>query len=141
LKAAELRHRQDVTDAKAELDRLPVISLDQNVVAAGVNAIMPVRGSDPLLDARRWLTLDGPDVAPMASSWFRGAGTPEVERHAPFLSGYGDVSRPRNGKGSGTRLLRQVHALMDAIDKSVLTLSARARNHVLDLLVNEARLK
>jgi hypothetical protein len=42
LKAAELRHRQDVADAKAELDRLPVISLDQNVVAAGVNAIMPV---------------------------------------------------------------------------------------------------
>jgi hypothetical protein len=76
-----------------------------------------MRGSDPLLDARRWLTLDGPDVAPMASSWFRGAGTPEVERHASFPSGYGDVSRPRNGKGSGTRLLRQVHALMDACNR------------------------
>ena len=42
LKAAEQRHRQDVAEAKVELDRLPVISLDQNVVAAGVNAIMPV---------------------------------------------------------------------------------------------------
>jgi hypothetical protein len=42
LKAAEQRHRQDVAGAKAELDRLPVISLDQNVVAAGVNAILPV---------------------------------------------------------------------------------------------------
>jgi hypothetical protein len=31
-----------VADAKTELDRLPVISLDPNVVAAGVNAIMPV---------------------------------------------------------------------------------------------------
>ena len=42
LKAAEQRHRQDVADAKAELERVPVISLDQNVVAAGVNAIMRV---------------------------------------------------------------------------------------------------
>jgi hypothetical protein len=39
---AEQRHRQDVANARAELDRLPVISLDPNVVAAGVNAIMPV---------------------------------------------------------------------------------------------------
>jgi hypothetical protein len=42
LRAAEQRHRQDVADAKAQLDRLPVISSDQNIVAAGVNAIVPV---------------------------------------------------------------------------------------------------
>jgi hypothetical protein len=39
--AAEQQHRKDVADAKAELDRLPVISVDPDIVAAGVNAIMP----------------------------------------------------------------------------------------------------
>jgi hypothetical protein len=39
--AAEQQHRKDVADAKAELDRLPVISIDLDIVAAGVNAIMP----------------------------------------------------------------------------------------------------
>jgi hypothetical protein len=39
--AAEQQHRKDVADAKAELDRLPVTSVDLDIVAAGVNAIIP----------------------------------------------------------------------------------------------------
>jgi hypothetical protein len=39
--AAEQQHRKDVADSKAELDRLSVISVDLDIVAAGVNAIIP----------------------------------------------------------------------------------------------------
>ncbi len=39
--AAEQQHRKDVADAKAELNRLPVISVDPDIVAAGVTAIIP----------------------------------------------------------------------------------------------------
>jgi hypothetical protein len=41
VRAAEVRHRKDVADAQAKLDRLPVISADKNVVLAGVTAIVP----------------------------------------------------------------------------------------------------
>jgi hypothetical protein len=44
---APLRATAAVADAKTELDRLPVMSSDQNVVAAGVNAIAPVRMGRP----------------------------------------------------------------------------------------------
>jgi hypothetical protein len=47
---AEQQHRKDVADAKAELDRLPVISVDLDIVAAGVNAIIP--GADEALVTR-----------------------------------------------------------------------------------------
>jgi hypothetical protein len=39
--AAEQQRRKDVADAKARLDRLPVISVDLDIVAAGVNANVP----------------------------------------------------------------------------------------------------
>jgi hypothetical protein len=42
---------------------------------AGVGSAI---GRQALADPRR------ADVAAMASSWFRGAGTPDVEEHAPL---------------------------------------------------------
>jgi hypothetical protein len=39
--AAAQQHRKDVADAKTELSRLSVISVDLDIVAAGVNAIIP----------------------------------------------------------------------------------------------------
>ncbi len=41
VRTVEQQHRKDVADAKAELGRLSVISVDQDIVAAGVNAIVP----------------------------------------------------------------------------------------------------
>jgi hypothetical protein len=38
---AEQRHRDDVAGAQAKLDRLPVISVDLDIVTAGVEAIVP----------------------------------------------------------------------------------------------------
>jgi len=39
--AAEQQHRKDVAGAQAKLDRLPVISVDLDIVTAGVDAIVP----------------------------------------------------------------------------------------------------
>jgi GNAT superfamily N-acetyltransferase len=87
---------------------------------------LEMRRANPLWEVRRWLAVDGPDVVGFAGAWFRRAGTPHSEDHARFLSCHGDVSAALRRKGIGTSLLRPVHALMHALDKSVLTLSADA---------------
>jgi GNAT superfamily N-acetyltransferase len=80
--------------------------------------------ADPLKDWRRWLAFDGAHVAGSVSAGFRRPGTPHAEEYAPFLNCHGAVSAGARRRGLGTLLLRQVHALMGAMDKSVLTLSA-----------------
>jgi GNAT superfamily N-acetyltransferase len=88
--------------------------------------VYEIRRTDPLWESRRWLALDGPDVIGFADAWFRRAGTPNAEEFARYLKCYGDVVATARRKGIGTRLLRPVHALMHALDKTVLTLSADA---------------
>jgi GNAT superfamily N-acetyltransferase len=83
-----------------------------------------MRRTDPLWDSRRWLVLDGRDVAGSGGASFRRAGTPNADEHAPYLYGYGSVAAGARRKGIATLLLRQVHALMHALDKSTLTMSA-----------------
>jgi GNAT superfamily N-acetyltransferase len=83
-----------------------------------------MRRTNPLWEVRRWVVLDGPDVAGVGSVWFRRAGTPNAEDHAPFLSCSGSVLAETRRKGVGTLLLREVHALMRTLDKTVLSLSA-----------------
>jgi GNAT superfamily N-acetyltransferase len=83
-----------------------------------------MRRTNPLWELRRWLAFDGPHVAGAVSAGFRRPGTPNAQEYAPFLGCDGSVSAGMRRQGLGTRLLRQVHALMCAMDKSVLTLSA-----------------
>jgi RimJ/RimL family protein N-acetyltransferase len=83
-----------------------------------------IRRANPLWDSKRWLAIDGPDVVGSVGAGFRRLGTPNAEEHAPFLSGWGSVLATARRRGAGTLLLRQIHALMHAMDKSVLTLSA-----------------
>lgn len=83
-----------------------------------------MRKTSPLWDDRRWLVLDGPDVVGSAGAGFRRPGTPDAEDHAPSLYGYGSVAARVRRNGIGTLLLQQVNALMHALDKSILTLSA-----------------
>jgi GNAT superfamily N-acetyltransferase len=83
-----------------------------------------MRRADPLWESRYWLAIDGADAAGFAAAWFRRAGTPNAQDHAQFLKCDGSVLAPARRRGTGTALLRQVHALMHALDKSVLTLSA-----------------
>jgi len=108
LKAAEQRHRQDVAEAKVELDRLPVISLDQNVVAAGVNAIMPV--ADAWVDrgvVALWVLLFS--VAPCA---FLRLGFAIL---APALPGEGSVALRHVGeRGTATSPSRHWTRLLRA---------------------------
>jgi GNAT superfamily N-acetyltransferase len=85
-----------------------------------------MRRANPLWDSRRWLAFDGKDVAGSAGASFRRAGTTNAEEHARFLNGYGSVSAEARRKGLGMLLLRRVHALMQAMDKSVLTLHAHS---------------
>jgi GNAT superfamily N-acetyltransferase len=83
-----------------------------------------MRRTDPLWESRRWLALDGPDVVGFADSWFRRPGTPNAEEHARFLKCHGHVATTVRRKGIGTRLMQPVHALMHALDKTVLTMCA-----------------
>ncbi len=83
-----------------------------------------MRRTNPLGDSKRWLAFDGPDVVGSAGAGFRRPEAPHAEESAPFLWGWGSVVAGARRRGIGTLLLRQVHALMHAMDKSVLTLSA-----------------
>ncbi len=83
-----------------------------------------MRRKSPLWDSRRWLAFDGADVVGSAGAGFRRPEARNAEEAAPFLHGWGSVTAAARRRGAGTLLLRQVHALMHAMDKSVLTLSA-----------------
>jgi GNAT superfamily N-acetyltransferase len=83
-----------------------------------------LRKAHPLSESLRWLALDGGDLVGSAGVGFRRAGTPNADEFAPFLHGWGSVAAPARRRGIGTLLLRQVHALMHDLGKSVLTLSA-----------------
>jgi GNAT superfamily N-acetyltransferase len=79
---------------------------------------------NPLWEFRRWVAMEGRKVIGSVRVGFRGPGTPNAADHAPFLGGGGAVRADARRRGVGTLLLREVHRLMHALDKSVLTLSA-----------------
>jgi GNAT superfamily N-acetyltransferase len=83
-----------------------------------------IRRVDPLWESRRWVALEGHDVVGSARVWFRRPDTPNAADHARFLGSGGMVRADARRRGAGTLLLREVHRLMDALDKNVLTLSA-----------------
>jgi|SRR6516162_1122629 len=79
--------------------------------------------ADPLWEFRRWVALMGPRVIGSVRVGFRRPGTPNAAEHAPFLGGGGAVRAEARRRGVGTLLLREIHALMHTLDKTVLTLS------------------
>jgi GNAT superfamily N-acetyltransferase len=80
---------------------------------------------DPLWETRRWLALEGRAVIGSARVWFRRPSTPNAVDHAPFLGCGGMVRAEARRRGVGTLVLREVHSLMHALDKTVLTMSAQ----------------
>lgn len=83
-----------------------------------------MRRVNPLWETRRWLALSGDRVVGAASAWFRREGSAHAEEHARFMSCHGSVAADARWKGAGTLLLREIHTLMQALDKTMLTLSA-----------------
>jgi GNAT superfamily N-acetyltransferase len=69
--------------------------------------------------------MEGDEVAGSVRVAFRRPGTPDATEHAPFLWAGGGVRASRRRRGVGSLLLREVHGLMRALDKSVLTMSAQ----------------
>jgi GNAT superfamily N-acetyltransferase len=114
--AAFHAHRRAIA---AELD-------PDDPVWSDVECEYEMRRANPLWNWRRWLAFEGPDVAGSVSAGFRRVGTSNAEEYVPFLNCHGSVAAHVRRKGIGTLLLRQVHALMHAMDKSVLTMSADA---------------
>jgi GNAT superfamily N-acetyltransferase len=83
-----------------------------------------MRRASPLWESRRWLAFEGGDLVGFSGAGFRRAETPNAAEYAPFLNGWGSVEAGARRKGVGTLLLRHIHGLMRATDKSVLTMSA-----------------
>lgn len=83
-----------------------------------------MREASPLWDTRRWMALSGGEVVGSVGVGFRKPGTPNAADHAPYLGCRGSVLADRRRQGIGTRLLCEVHDLMRALDKTVLSMSA-----------------
>jgi GNAT superfamily N-acetyltransferase len=78
----------------------------------------------PHSESRRWLAFAGAELVGSAGVWFRKAGSPHAEEHARFLGAGGSVLADRRRQGIGSALLAEVRAVMHALDKTVLSLSA-----------------
>src|SRR6516162_9623440 len=84
--------------------------------------ILPI---NPMIEFRRWVAMEGDEVAGSVRAAFRRPGTPNEKDYARFLwAGAGVRARSRR-RGVGTLLLREVHGLMHALDKMVLTMTAQ----------------
>jgi GNAT superfamily N-acetyltransferase len=84
-----------------------------------------VQTTNPMIEFRRWVAMEGEEVAGSIRAAFRRPGTPNEEDHARFLWAGGGVRASSRRRGIGTLLLREVHRLMHALDKTVLTMSAQ----------------
>src|SRR6516162_1878472 len=80
--------------------------------------------TNPLVEFRRWMAMEGNEVAGWVRAAFRRPGTPNEKDYARFLWAGGGVRASSRRRGVGTLLLREVHSLMHALDKSVLTMTA-----------------
>ena len=81
--------------------------------------------TNPLVEIRRWVAMEGNEVAGWVRAAFRRSGTPNEKDYARFLWAGGGVRASSRRRGVGTLLLREVHSLMHALDKSVLTMTAQ----------------
>ena len=84
-----------------------------------------VQSTNPMVEFRRWVAMEGDGVAGSIRAAFRRPGTPHEEDHARFLWAGGGVRASSRRRGVGTLLLGEAHRLMHALDKTVLTMSAR----------------
>jgi len=87
---------------------------------------LEMRRADPLYDCQRWIAVAEGEVIGSARAAFRKPGTPNVVEHAPFLFAGGGVRSEARRRCAGSLLLREIHALMHNLDKSVLTLAAHS---------------
>jgi len=83
-----------------------------------------VQTTNPMVEFRRWVAMEGDEVAGSIRAAFRRPGTPDEKDHARFLWAGGGVRASSRRRGVGTLLLREVHGLMHALDKTVLTMSS-----------------
>jgi GNAT superfamily N-acetyltransferase len=84
-----------------------------------------VQTTNPMVEFRRWVAMEGDEVAGSIRAAFRRPGTPDEKDFARFLWAGGGVRASSRRRGVGTLLLREVHQLMHALDKTVLTISAQ----------------
>jgi GNAT superfamily N-acetyltransferase len=79
---------------------------------------------NPMVEFRRWLAMEADAVVGAVRAAFRRPGTPHEKDYARFLWAGGGVRAGSRRRGVGTLLLREVHGLMHALDKTVLTMSS-----------------
>jgi GNAT superfamily N-acetyltransferase len=79
-----------------------------------------------MVEFRRWVAMEGDEVAGSIRAAFRRPGTPDEEDYARFIWAGGGVRASSRRRGVGTLLLREVHRLMHALDKTVLTMTTHA---------------
>jgi GNAT superfamily N-acetyltransferase len=80
---------------------------------------------NPLVEIRRWVAMEGKEVAGLIRAVFRRPDAPNAADHARFLWAGGGVRANSRRRGVGSLLLREVHGLMHALDKTVLTMTAQ----------------
>ena len=81
-----------------------------------------------MAEFRRWVAMEGDEVAGSIRAVFRRPGTPNEKDYARFLWAGGGVRARSRRRGVGTLLLRKVHGLMHALDKTVLTMTAQTES-------------
>jgi GNAT superfamily N-acetyltransferase len=84
-----------------------------------------IQRTNPMVELRWWVAMEGDEVAGAVRAAFRRPGTPHEGDYARFLWAGGGVRASSRRRGVGTLLLREVHGLMHALDKTVLTMSAQ----------------
>jgi GNAT superfamily N-acetyltransferase len=84
-----------------------------------------VQTTNPMVELRRWVAMEGDEVGASFRAAFRRPGTPDEKDYARFLWAGGGVRASSRRRGVGTLLLREVHQLMHALDKTVLTIGAQ----------------
>jgi len=86
-----------------------------------------VQTINPMVEFRRWVAIEGDEVAGSIRAAFRRPGTLDEKDYARFLWAGGGVRASSRRRGVGTLLLREAHQLMHALDKAVLTMSAQTQ--------------
>jgi GNAT superfamily N-acetyltransferase len=84
-----------------------------------------VQTINPMVEFRRWVAMEGDEVAGSIRAAFRRPGTPDEKDYARYLWAGGGVRASSRRRGVGTLLFREVHRLMHALDKTVLTMSTQ----------------
>jgi hypothetical protein len=84
-----------------------------------------VQRIDPLWELRRWVAMEGAEVAGSCRVAFRRPNTPNAADHARFLWAGGGVRARSRHRGAGALPLREVHRVMHSLEKTVLTMSSQ----------------